>query len=85
MSALLQTSQPLQLQDFVNNLLQCSDSTQVRRLHCQTSGSEVVLRGCVDSPDAKLLAQRIVKSACGMRQISNEIIVLAELAQTAPK
>jgi osmotically-inducible protein OsmY len=81
MSTLLQTTPPLQLQDFVNNLLQSSDFTQLRKLHCQTSGSEVVLRGCVDSPDAKLLAQRIVKSACGMREISNEIIVLPELVE----
>ncbi len=79
MSALLHPTQPQLLQDFVNNLLQSSDSLQVRNLHCQTSGSEVVLRGCVSSFDAKLLAQNMVKSACGMREISNEIVVQAEL------
>jgi osmotically-inducible protein OsmY len=69
-------SQPVLLHDFVNGLLQSSDSLQVRQLHCQTSGSEVVLRGCVDSFDAKQLAHKIVKSACGMRDITDEIVVI---------
>ena len=78
MSALLQSAQPVQLQDFVNSLLQSSDTLQVRNLHCQTSGSEVVLRGCVSSFDIKLLAHNMVRSACGMRDITNEIVVLPE-------
>lgn len=78
MSALLHPTQPQLLHDFVNDLLQRSDSHQFRNLHCQTSGSEVVLRGCVSSFDAKLQAQNMVKSACGMREIANEIIVRAE-------
>lgn len=78
MSALLQPSQPQLLQDFVNDLLQSSDTIQVRNLHCQTSGSEVVLRGCVTSFDIKLLAHNMVRSACGMRDIANEIVVVPE-------
>ncbi len=78
MSALLTPAQPQLLHDFVNDLLQSSDSPQFRNLHCQTSGSEVILRGCVNSSDAKVQAQKIVKSACGMRDITNEIIVRIE-------
>lgn len=78
MSALLQTTHPQLLQDVVNDLLQSSDTLQVRNLHCQTSGSEVVLRGCVTSFDIKLLAHNMVRSACGMREIANEIMVIPE-------
>jgi osmotically-inducible protein OsmY len=74
----LQITGPMLLEDHVNYLLQSSELPQVRSLHCQTSGSEVVLRGCVSSFDIKLLAQNMVQSACGMRGISNEIIVQAE-------
>ncbi len=79
MSALLNPVQPILLEDFVNNLLQTAESLQIRNLHCQTSGSEVVLRGCVSSFDAKLLAHNMVKSACGMRDITNEVLVQPEV------
>lgn len=75
MSAVLSPSKPLLLEDYVNSLFQSADSPQVRNVYCQTSGSEVVLRGCVSSFDIKLLAQRMAKTACGMREITNEIIV----------
>ncbi len=78
MSAIIQNHAPLLLEDFVNTLLQSSDMLALRKLHCQTSGSEVVLRGCVSSSDIKQLAQSMVKSACGMREVTNEIVVRAE-------
>ena len=81
MSTVLPSSQPMLLHDFVNHLLQSSESLQVRNLHCQTSGSEVVLRGCVTSLDVKLLAHNLVRSACGMRQITDEIVVRADAAE----
>ena len=67
MSAMLHASIPMLLEDQVNHLLQSSEMPQVRSLHCQTSGSEVVLRGCVSSFDIKTLAHNMVQSACGMR------------------
>ena len=79
MSAMLYAPIPMLLEDHVNHLLQSSEMPQVRNLHCQTSGSEVVLRGCVSSFDIKTLAQTMVQSACGMRSISNEIIVQADM------
>ncbi|MEO8270979.1 MAG: BON domain-containing protein [Aureliella sp.] len=78
MSALLHASIPMLLEDHVNQLLQTSEMLQVRNLHCQTSGSEVVLRGCVSSFDIKVLAHHMVQSACGMRSIANEIVVQAD-------
>lgn len=78
MSAIIQRQSPLSLEDFVNTMLQDSETQALRALHCQTSGSEVVLRGCVNSADIKQLAHSFVKSACGMREITNEIVVLAE-------
>ncbi|MCA9132422.1 MAG: BON domain-containing protein [Planctomycetales bacterium] len=76
MPALLNPNAPLLLNEVVNDLLQTSQDLQVRQVHCQTSGSELVLRGCVASFDTKQLAQHIATAACGMRQISNEIVVL---------
>ena len=78
MTAMLHDHTPLLLEDSVNNMFQSSDLLALRNLHCQTSGSEVVLRGCVSSFDIKQLAHSMVKSACGMREITNEIIVRAD-------
>ncbi|MCA9160582.1 MAG: BON domain-containing protein [Planctomycetales bacterium] len=78
MSAVLHASVPMLLEDHVNDLFQSSEMPQVRNLHCQTSGSEVVLRGCVSSFDIKVLAQHMAQSACGMRSIANEIVVQAD-------
>lgn len=78
MSALLHASVPVLFEDQVNHLLQSSESPQVRNLYCQTSGSEIVLRGCVSSFDIKVMAQHMVQSACGMRSIANEIVVQAD-------
>ena len=79
MSATLLAPPPISFEDQVNQLLQSSEMPQVRNLHCETSGSEVVLRGCVSSFDIKALAHHLVQSACGMRSIANEIVVQAEV------
>jgi osmotically-inducible protein OsmY len=79
MAALFHPTVPLLLEDYVNVMLQSSDSPQLRNLHCQTRGSEVILRGSVTSPDVKHLAQQMVQSACGMRAIANEIVVQNEV------
>ncbi len=78
MSAMLYPQTPMLLEDCVNDLLQSSDMVQVRNVHCQTSGSDIVLRGCVSSFDIKLMAQQLVQSACGMRSIANEIVVRSD-------
>lgn len=78
MSATLRSPSPILLEDHVNHLLQSSEMPQVRNVHCQTSGSDVVLRGCVSSFDIKVMAQHMVQSACGMRSIANEIVVQAD-------
>jgi osmotically-inducible protein OsmY len=78
MSALVKPRTPLLLEDVVNDMLERSDDSQVRNVHCETSGSEVILRGCVPTASTKQLAQAIAQKACGMRQISNEIIVLGD-------
>ncbi len=79
MSATLLSPTPVSFEDQVNHLLQSSEFPQVRSLHCQTSGSEVVLRGCVSSFDIKVLAHHMVQSACGMRSIANEIVVQTDV------
>jgi osmotically-inducible protein OsmY len=60
----------------VNDLFQSSDDAQIRNVHCETSGSEVILRGSVTATSKRQLAQAIAKNACGMREITNEIVVI---------
>ncbi len=79
MSTVLLPSHPILLEDFLNDMFQASDMLPVRNIHCQTSGSEIILRGCVGSADLRQLAQSMAKSACGMRDISNEITVVSEV------
>ena len=75
MSTLLDPTAPALLEDLLNDLLQTCGEPRLQNIHCQTTGSEVILRGLASSIDVKQLAHSVVRSACGMREITNEIVV----------
>jgi osmotically-inducible protein OsmY len=75
MSMTTKVHSPLVIEDLVNGLLHSSSAEEMCNVHCETSGSQVILRGCVSSMDRKELASSLAKQICGMREIANEIHV----------
>lgn len=75
MSATLSPMSAITLEELLNDMFLSSESPQLQQLHCETRGSQIILRGVVSTDEAKQLAQTLVRQACGMREIVNEIIV----------
>jgi|688.fasta_scaffold00410_52 osmotically-inducible protein OsmY len=64
---------PFTLGTMINRLLHSAYMTDV---HCQCTGSQVVLRGQVATARAKQRAASLARKVCGMGEISNEIHVV---------
>jgi osmotically-inducible protein OsmY len=53
------------------------DRVKGRQVHVETKGGKVVLRGKVDSPEAKAAAADVAKSIEGVKDVKNELQVVA--------
>ena len=71
MNSMMQQT-PFAIGESVNDSLR---KNYVAGVTCQCAGSQVILRGLVDSFRTKERALRIARQLCGMREIADEINV----------